>query len=164
MYSCQVYQYYYISYERCDSSLGIVIGLQVGMWDQGSILSRGQRFVPSLKHSVTLGPSQPPGCQRLLSWVLSSTWVNMTGHFHTFTPSYAFITWHLVLWLFKKKILLRTCPNVTMQLKWYHSSPKAHHKCTQAQHFNHIHKMFIIYNLCFRHVSKSVYACRHKYV
>ena len=81
MYSCQVYQYYYIRYERCDSSLGIVIGLQVEMWDQGSILSRGQRFVPSLKHSVTLGLSQPPGCQRLLSWVLSSSWVNLTGHF-----------------------------------------------------------------------------------
>jgi len=128
MYGCQVYQYYYICYESCHSSLGIVIGLQAGMWDQGSILSRGQRYVPSLKHSVTLGPSQPPGCQRLLSWVISSSWVNLTGHFHssgvknawtchTFTPSYAFTTWHLVLWLFTKKILLHTCPNVTMQLK-----------------------------------------------
>lgn len=63
MYSCQVYQYYYISYESCDSSLGIVIGLQAGMWDQGSILGRGKIFVPSLQHSVALGPSQPPGCQ-----------------------------------------------------------------------------------------------------
>ena len=114
MYSCQVYQYYYISYESCDSALGIVIGLQAGMWDQGSILGRDKIFVPSLKHSVALGPSKPPGCQRLHSWVLSSSWVNLTGHFHssgvknawtcpTFTPSYAFMTWHLVLQLFKKK-------------------------------------------------------------
>jgi hypothetical protein len=127
MYSCQVHQHYYISYGTCGSSLGIVNGLQAGMWDRGSILGRGKIFVPSLKHSVALGPSQPPGCQRLLSWVLSSSWGNLTGHFcssgvknvWTWPNFHSFTSLHdlaLSIIVVQEKVFLRTCPNVTMQL------------------------------------------------
>ena len=151
MYNCQVYQYYYnISYERCDSSLGIVIGLQAGMWDQGSILSRSKGFVPSLKNSVALGPSQHPG------WIWPVTSIALELRMHELAILSLF---HMPSWLGTlyysclRKNSLMYLSNITMQLKWYRSSPKAQkHTANVHRHniFNHIHKMFIIYNLCFR--------------